>query len=584
MCKKSGKMSTAPGTKSLSASMSAAPLEITFGARLSDALSTPEDFRKSRRKLNKSLAHYRRDLNMVERDTVNYRKKKAAAGLPTAHQFSDARYCNYYLLLVERYTLHALELKALLEYGVDQKTWCKKVMGRKLTKAVHIERSLIGAVKEQPFSARLVELYVHAALTEGFTAVYKKRWATAVHAYSLARCGLEFLQKTNDSNALNASLYAELVEELVDPSLRLAATQEGNTATYDLRSVAKAHSSDNHLPHLTPLVELITANDAYFFATPEGSELCKTITWRDHQAHIDNDELAFSVAKLQDVIKEGCDMSDLFSLWLALVDLHQTDLAKNKNEDDPEKVQNDAIILTFLKYNACFSKLKRDLQMIESSADSSVISAIEKLRRSLQLYTAAIETVDEIKDLPGVYNDEDLSESLDSLSKLLKTKHSVTVARVYAHTGKFAEALAIYAHLKDSFLVNDAFFKVKELPYEVASLQDARELQQYISDTLVETHLLAQFHRENTQNTYVVDDVYKFCSVEQSRKKLVNVGAKAKISPITSKAVLFDIAFNYINYSQETNEAIPSSEARTSETNDSSHGKKKSGFFGIFGR
>lgn len=573
--------------------MSGSPLELTFGVRLSESLTSTEDFAKYRRKLSKALTRLRHELNMIERDTANYHKKKAAAGAPSEDQFNDERYVKYYLLLAERCMLHAYETKAALEFGGDHKARLKKLMGRKLAKAVLVNRQLLNGVKNQPFSLRLVEVYVYAALTEGFHAIFKKRWAIALHAYSLARCGLEFLQtwhsntlekdtaKSADDNTVNKLLMEEVTEEFVDPSLRLVAHQERFTGTYGLLSLARRHSSDDSLPHLQPLVALISSQNASFFATPEVGEVSKTVTWRNHVAHVDNDQVAFLISKVEKtkLMDHDCldDWDDTTFKWQALVDLHQADLDKNKHEDEPEKAQDGAIILTYLKYNMCFAKLKRDCVHINSARSLST-SKLQQNKEVLQFYTSILATVEEIKDLPGVYNDEDLSESLENMSQFFRAQHSVTVAQSYAMSNNVAEALSIYNHLNRVFSVDAGFYKVESFPYNVTSLEQAYELSLSISALLKKTHAMAHFLKETSGKSYVADNVYNFTSAANPLQKIVNVAERGNIAPVVSKAVLFDIAFNYISYSLETTKVIEAAETESDQD------KKKSGFFGIFGR
>lgn len=558
--------------------MSASPLENTFGVRMSESLSTATDFAKQRRRLNRTLVRLRHDLGMVERDTTNYHKKKTAAGIPSEDKFAEEKYWNYYLLLAERYLLHALETKASIEFGADHRATLKKLMGRKLVKAAATNRILLAGVKNQLFSLRLVEVYVYAALTEGFLAVFKKRWASALHAYSLARCGLVFLQASADVS-VNKLMVEELIADLVDSSLDLVVSQERIKGAHDLLSVAKIHSSDNRLPHLQRLVELISSQDASFFDPPKTEELSKSVTWRSHSAQVDNDQIAFLIAKVEkDTWGEHQDKwDDIPSQWQTLVELHQAGLAKNKYEDEPERAQNDAIILTYLKYNMYFAQINRDCHLISWKANHLSSTPAERVKHSLLWYDSILTTIELIRDLPGVYNDEDLAESLENLSHFFRAKRSVVVAQCYARNDHVAEALSIYSHLDRVFSVNDDFYKVS-FPYNVASLEDAYELSQLISAFLTKTHAMAQLLKDRSRNSYVVDDIHNFAIAGNPLTKILNVAERANVAPVASKAVLFDIAFNYISYNLETTKVMEAAERETELD------KKKSGFFGIFGR
>lgn len=562
----------------------ASPLGSTFGARLSDSLTSPEDFRKCRRRLNKSLCKLRHNLKIVSHKTESYNPPKVGAEQYNA----DQRYGDLLLLLAERYSLHALEAKSFLEIGVDGTKYYKQLMRNKLQRAATTTEQLIEMTKDEQSTIKKVEIFVYAALTEGANAIFRKQWDKALSAYSLARCGLELLLEilTGDESLFNKTLLEELIDTSVDPSLRLALSQGTEDTTADLRTVSRKFCLNNSLPHLAPLNDLIISVKETFFLVPKAEELFKTVNWRNHVAQIDNDALAFQISKLIKIdwksFSDSNDYDNMYSQWQALVELHQSDLSKNNDEDDPEKVQNGAVLLTYLKYNMLFTKLKRDLLLIDqlNQSSSTVSQTLRANKDILRLYGSVISTVDELKDLPGVYNDEELSESLENMGNFFKAKQSVTVANSYALADKFAEALSVFMHLERVYSVDEHFYKVDAFPFDVASLEEAKELEHSIARLLKKSHVLAQFQAETQgpSEALVADDVFKFPTSGRCLQNIVNVAQKGKIAPVLSKAVLFDVAYNYISYTHDSSKPVDT------ENREESQDKKKSGFFGIFGR
>lgn len=181
-----------------------------------------------------------------------------------------------------------------------------------------------------------------------------------------------------------------------------------------------------------------------------------------------------------------------------------------------------------------------------------------------------------LKDLPGVYNDEDMYDSLENMQKFFTAKRSVVVAESYALVNMFPEALKVYSHLADTFEVTPDFYKTDSFPYDVTSIEQVKELSNTIQSSLSRAHVMAQFHREQSgASDYVMDNVYKF-PIADKVNKITDAGEKGALRPMLSKAVLFDIAFNYISYSTRGDSSTKEAKA--------SGDKKKSGFFGIFGR
>lgn len=561
------------------------PLGTTYGARLSAYLTTYEDFRKHRRRTNKTLLKLRHDLGLVTRDTRNYQDKEKTSAISAAEYDSDDRYGLLLLLLAERDSLYALEIKSLLEISGEKMASYKKLMVSKLKRAVGTCQKLLAVAANEAKPIRKIEFYVYSALTTGTYALNKKQWTRALHAFSVARCGLELLSAQTEDESFSKTLIDELLDTVVDPSLKLAVSQNETNVetTSDLRTIARKHCHDGSVPHLSPAVDLVSLVDLSFVLEPQEEELSKTVTWRNHEAQIYNDELAYKIATLNKANwREYTDLNEydsVLSKWSALVDIHTTDLQKNKDEDDMEKVQDGAVLLTYLKYNSLFTKLKRDLLLIDQrdTQGSSVAKKLHTNRDVVRLYTSVVSTVEELKDLPGVYNDEDLYESLDNMARFFTVKRSVAVADSYALANKFPEALKIYSHLQRTFGAGD-LYKIEEFPYDAASNGQARQLSEMIAGRLQKVHTLTQFYKElETSQGFdalVIDNVHRFPLSADSVNHITNVGQKGKIAPVLSKAVLFDVAFNYISYS--------GSEAKTPETE--TEDKKKSGFFGIFGR
>lgn len=568
--------------------MSESPLEVTFGSRLNAYLTTFEDFHKHRKRTNKSILKLRHELNLITKDTRNYKEKEKTSAISSADYDSDVRYGSLLLLLAERDSLYASEMASLHNVSGRNLSSYRKLRLTKLKKAVSTTTKLLSVVENEQNAIRKLEFYIYAALANGVYASNRKQWSHAVYALSVARCGVELLGSKTEDDVLNKALIDELLETWVDPSLQLAVSQNENAmeTTSDLKSIARKHCHDSALPVLAPAVNLISSIDSSFVQPLEEEEFSKTITWRNHEASIYNDELALKIARLTRA--DWTKYSDLneydlvLSQWAELVDIHSSDLQKNKDEDDAEKVQDGAVLLTYLKYNLLFTKLKRDLLLISQVKDkpsrncfTSTAGRLHNYNDVLRLYSSIVSTTEELKDLPGVYNDEDLHESLDNMLRFFTVQRSVIVAESYAMAEKFPEALKIFSHLQRTFTAGD-LYKVESFPYDVTSNAQADELVKHIQDRLLKMHSLAQFQKEQKiaqgDNSYVVENVNHF--PVSSVGRITNVAQVGKIAPVLPKAVLFDVAYNYISYSAEK------SQSGESESAD----KKKSGFFGIFGR
>lgn len=561
------------------------PLATTYGARLSAYLTTYEDLKKHRKRLNKALSKLRHDLDIVTKDTKKYSEKEQTKAISSAQYDENLLNGQLVLLLAERDSLYAAEIKSLLEISSSRLSSYKKLMVLRLKRAVQTSKKLLEITQNEKRDSVRTEIYIYAALTQGLYLVNKKRWAEALQAFSIARCGLELIasQSSEDSEgeSFSRTLLEELLDTLVDPSLSLAVSQnEEEESSYDIITVARKHCHDKALPYLQPAVDLIASQDPQFVQEFE-EEISKTVHWREHTAKVYNDEVSSKVARLGRVewesFKEADEYDGLLQKWTALVDLHESDLLRNTDEDDIDRVQDGAIVLTYLKYHMHFTKVKRDLLLIEQLQSKSFASVAKKLqshRDVLKLYSSISATVEQLKDLPGVYNDEDMYLTLENMERFFVAQRATVVADSYALANKLPEALKIYSHLSRTFEADAEFYKIDLFPYNVTSNEEALDLAKTIQTNLAKTHVMAQFHSEQDSSDLVLDNVYKF-PLSDGVSRITNAGDRGALKPVLSKAVLFDVAFNYISYSSK-------SEGR-SETEPLGD-KKKSGFFGIFGR
>lgn len=574
------------------------PLGATYGARLSAYLTTYDDFRKQRKRVNRNILRLRRDLGIVTRDTKNYRQNDKTAAISPAEFEADPRYGELLLLLAERDSLYASEIKSLLEMSNENRSAYRKLMVTKLKKALATSARLLDVTQNEKDALVRIELFVYAALTTGVYAINKTRWAEAIHAYSVARCGLELLAARAPDGASAETLMRDLLDAVVDPSLALAVSQHlGAESAPDVRTVARAHCRDGTVARLGPAVAAIEAVDASFVAQTPPEEVVRSVQWRHHDARIYNDEVAARVGRASRADWRSFNANDydaLYAQWSALVDTHHDDVTRNTDADDAERVQDGAVLMTYLRYHMLLTRAKRDLVLIgelegdekdkeaendqggESRAAPASFS-MRSRRDIVRLYGAVAAAVDELKDLPGVHNDDDLAASLDNMARYFTARRAAVIADAYASVGRFDAALKIYAHVERTLPSDGAFYTV-EFPYDVATNEQADELAKSVAARRTRAHAMAQLCHKSSAQDVAADDVHSF---GVGHRGLTRLTERATIEPVLSKAVLFDVAYNYISYAAGER---ATSERATSDRAVDEDDKKKGGFFGIFGR
>ncbi|KAJ8139283.1 hypothetical protein OY671_007504, partial [Metschnikowia pulcherrima] len=99
---------------------SSSPLGDTFGRRLSAYLTTPQDYRKYRERLSREVLRLRHELNIVTRDTKNYREKEQTSAIDAQKYGENEKFGTLLLLLAERSLGNALEIKSMVEMKGQQ--------------------------------------------------------------------------------------------------------------------------------------------------------------------------------------------------------------------------------------------------------------------------------------------------------------------------------------------------------------------------------------------------------------------------------------------------------------------------------
>ncbi|EDK38170.2 hypothetical protein PGUG_02268 [Meyerozyma guilliermondii ATCC 6260] len=549
------------------------PLGDTIGARLNAYLTSAEDFKKQRKRINRKLLRLRHELKIVTKDTKKF-KDKTSQVTPEAYE-KDARYGLLLLLTAERDLMYSSEIKSTMEISNENLSSYRQLMISKIKKAlIHCKR-LLAVISNESRKSVVLETFVYSALVQGLYSLNKKKWEASIHAYSVARCGLDYFLLHGDQTNLERAAIEEIMDSIVDPSLTFAISQMGHNVS-DMKSAARKHCHDDVVSFLIPAVTLIQDLDSSCVSDITSEvNLIKSVSWRDHEATLYNDELSLKIMDLtqDDSWKDfsSADSYDAFITgWSSALDLHKADTEKAHDEDDMEEAQNRAIVLTYINYNLLFTTIKRDLLLIKELGDRNY-GYLETYKDIHRLFSNVLRVTGEIKDLPGVYNDEDLYKSLERLEQFFEAKKIVTLGDAFNYSGKSPEALAIYSHVQKS-LDPTGSYPISEFPYEVTSNSDYEEFVQVVNRRVTQAQVLAQFQQTKT-NKYGTDNIYEY----SDHTNAVNLKRDVIITPVLSKPVLFDIAFNYIGYDSASDKSAPTEVTMNDEDS------KKRGLFGFFG-
>lgn len=582
------------------------PLLATYGVRVDQLLETAQDFARYHEKLNKKLQKLRHKCQLTTRDTKKYQLKEKYSQLTCADYDEKTKlYAVIVLLHAERDLALAeiLKLRAL-QRGKLKKSE-RKVIGTRLKRAMQTSEKLAELTKnETEWNTRVQYLvYNKFARAEYLTHGKQHRHKDSSKIskeLALSFAALKYLQKE--------SMISEGVVEFLHARYEYTLKQHADRAfsstelhNFVVEKVEQAYEDGDEM------VKLLVDNGykPQRQETEAGTSF-KEIRWRAFTAKVYDPQVEELIAESKAVSIKGVPDYDVKLLkWQQALEKQETRIAlQDEDEKDEEDNQeNDQILLTYIKYNALFTSVLRDNYLFGQlwqqwtklgTAMSSRLTKckeIERIVKNLQKY------LQDIMELPGVYQDDELMEQLE-ISKLYfqLSYTSGCLGNLYQLKGRYLESLALHvdAHHKLQEKISEmGEFQNILIPLEILSHKKIESLQQLIRSGWKSVVSLAEYESQlkaQGQTPYQLTLIEKLdaSKIMPSDVNLSNIfPLRPKLRPIPSKPTLFDLAFNYMDYSGEDSGSASSWTTQKSESVSPSNNNttnKKRGFLGLFGR
>lgn len=525
----------------------------TYGSRIERALTSANDFHKERHRVNKKLAKLRASLSLKNKNPKNYKK----AEFTIEDYEKKPGVADILLFTVERDVLYALENKAIIE--VQSSRAKETFINSKYRRAIFNLKKLLALIDSLEASVKL-QTYVYASIIQGSYLVFKRRWQEANYSFSLARLGVQSLLL--DSKFAHREVLVELIDNVIDPAFtlslyNLSATQ---SSTPNLVQISKNEATKDSISYLSPAVKLI--DQTLLEKDDAEMEAIKEISWSDYTSPIRDDDtsrllmLAEKNTNVQLVSASSYDPALL--LWQNVLDHHIAEMEKKADLSD-EEMQENQIILTYVSYKLNFLKIQRDLTLLEEIEAKPLNKS--SIKKSLKILDTVLINLKIIKELPGVYNDEKIWKNLEIYEKYFEIAKMNKLAESYLITGKFKESLLLVNESSKLIKDIDSSLLIDGGEKKLPNGEEIAQLSQSIDQNLAKLQALTQYYSsKSSQGQYYAENL---STIPTDFTKLVNV---KDFQMVHQKPVLFDIAFNYIEYQKESDTS-----------------KEKKGFFGLFG-
>lgn len=587
------------------------PLANTYGVRGELFLQSADDYHRQRHRTNKKLNKLRRELKLITKDTKNYKDKEKITQIVAENYDMEPLFGDVLLYLVERDLLYAQETRLLLDVHSSKPK--EKFLVSKYKKALQNAKHLLEVIKNETDDLKTLEILTYTAIIEGSIAITKKKYDISLYAFSIAKCAIHFLynyQKLPET--ITKEFYYEIADGIIDPALKVSASSEKLNFT-DLTELAKSQIFNIELiPYLYKAVKIIESHNAtYVTPTSENNiDLLKEVKWGSYSAQLTSDDLSLAIMKINEELKNIDDKntssfdSPLISYQDAIT-LHTQEMERNSSNDEESNNQEQYIILTYLKYNYLLLRIRRDntimkdldAQIVENQNSKKKLSTqkiIELLKDYLKINEGIAVSLVEINDLPGIANDDELVNLLNTVGVYFKVKNQQKLSQAYLISHQYKEALALIVN-SSKLLQSCKEFNV-ELEGNLPTNKDLEKLKVEIEDEKSRLYTLTTYFNEINKeqssfgSKYISDDISKFPKLSPSELLKHVYPLKFDFQPVNVKPVLFDIAYNYIDADTNdedeinNNSNVVSHEVETSGNVDNEEDKKKSGFFGLFGR
>ncbi|KAK8042724.1 hypothetical protein PG994_013207 [Apiospora phragmitis] len=589
------------------------------------------DYSTYHRQSTKKLANCHRKLGLATKNRGKFTKK----GHVTADQISqDHAYLHLLLLTAERAWAHGMELKAI--HSTDTKGLAGRTRSHivsRITKGARTAEAAVELLSQKEASGAslndLLEARAYASMIRGAAQFENHSWEPCVKSYSVAHIIYSAL-----SSSQKTDTYKDLLSETIEPSIRYAAYQIKIPRTLTIPTIAR-----KAFPSEPSLVEAVNQLDSNVLkqSSPDAEKgqadapnAPQTISWRGREVKIEDAAIGTALASTDAATSKLAEKLSSAELALPkemaaayddvlIASQDATDATKRAIDELKERRRSLQITRTAVNYKMISWRIGRN-RVLSGEHDGALLNSapnttrkakkeagtkkpkdeapgrkIARLKEKVVLYDATLQSLDSIKELPGVAADEELLEQLDATYKYFYALKCLSVARSHSLAGNSVNALALTKHAHEQcetsakyFAENGSSSSDDASPQDIGIRKsDVQFLHKLLSGELQRCRALVEIDNlraksgaSGTKSTVpLVERLFDYPAEGAELENLVTYPPKVNSIPV--KPLFLDVAWNYIDY-QDTQTGTTTKGA--GETKDAqSPAPQKRGWFG-FGR
>ncbi|KAB8303472.1 hypothetical protein EYC80_004890 [Monilinia laxa] len=595
-----------------------------------------------RARLSNRIYNLRKKLGIATKPRAKYSKKPVTAeDIGQNHE-----YAHLLLLTSERAWAHAMSMKEL--HSADTKGITGSTRSHiisRLHKSTIYANDLFQLLSDKATTnandVDILEARAYAASLAGAREFEKQSWDACVKSYSEARIIYTALSKDTKTD-----LFKDLLTDPVDPSIRYGAYKMGMPRTLAIPVIAR-----KNFPSDPKLISQVEELDPYCLKdettitkidSVESGDTPKTITWRSRTVDLEDAAIATALGSVKsaslklaevlssETVKNPKDRGSAYDeILIASQDVvdatkHAIDELVSEGVGQSDKrMQSLLVTRTAVSYDMIGWRIGRNRVMVgqqdgvldyiqsftskkgskKSSKDEPTGRKLAKLREKVVLYDAILQSVESIKELPGVAADSTLQEELNAKYSYFQALKCFTIARSHAILSNPKNALALlnratekcsFAHSQLSSSMDTT--NTATPPNLTVTPSESQSLLSHLESELQHYRALVELSNLTSTTTKSGDGtIYQPPLVERLHgypadgvvdlKNLVTYPPKLEVVPV--KPLFFDAAWNYIDYPGRTAETVVEKNSFEEESkevqSDQPQQQQKKGWFG-FGR
>ncbi|KAH8845765.1 hypothetical protein MCOR27_003421 [Pyricularia oryzae] len=585
------------------------------------------------------LRNCRKRLNIATKSRAKYHAQPQLTPEAVAE---NKEYLHLQIMTAERAWAHAMTMKSA--HAADNKGITGSTRSHivsRLHKAARTAEQLAEVLGGEGSGANqtdVLEARAYAALLRGAEQLEKHSWEECLRSYSIARIIYSALASESKKDT-----FKDLLSETIDPSIRYAAYQLKSPRSLTIPTIArKAFPKDDE--DLISIIQSVnrealedTEGDAKMGATSP-----TTITFRSREVRIEDAAIATVWLALQDAkatLAEKLSAGSLSPKEMAAA--YDDVLAASQDSVDATKqaidelkadgvtqgdsrMQSLAVTRTAVNYEMISWRIGRN-RVLSGERDGAVVQKhthsnkrrkpndgeaerpkpepvgrqLARLKEKTVLYDGIMQSLESIKELPGVAADDELSARLNATSSYFEALKCLAIGRSHAIVGNLVNSLALIKHALEQAQVAVSTLGKPSGSANAPSLrnidvspQDVQSLGELLEGEVQRYRALVDIDNMRKEGKITAtDDRLQPLADKLSRYPARDVDLQnivaypPALGVIPMKPIFLDLAFNYVEYPDDGKKSTAGAgEKPTDKSSQQSEQKQqKRGWFG-FGR